>query len=199
MKAMWDAKVEFNKARGDLESQWRYISKNGTQEMHSFGKCKPPKPLKLIEVLRPWQQTLLDFALEEPDDRTIHWVYEEIGNVDKSAFCKLLCASYGALICAGKTADMKFQIAKAEVKPEIIIMDIPRSNVEYVSYTGIEEIKNGCFSSQKYESGMVIMNCPHVFIFANTPPNRAAMSADRWKVWLINEGQGLSPIVAEED
>lgn len=69
--------------------------------------------------------------------------------------------------------------------PKIIIIDIPRYNMDYISYGGMEEIKNGCFFSSKYEGGMVLMNSPHVIVFANQPPDEGMMSKDRWKVKLL--------------
>lgn len=44
---------------------------------------------------------------------------------------------------------------------EIVVMDIPKQ-VEHISYTGIEEVKDGAFFSGKYESGMIVMNYPHI-------------------------------------
>lgn len=169
--------------KGSKEQNCKYTQKDGDFI------CTPDcefEDLQLITVLRPWQQTLFDIVTGPRDDRTIYWIYEEKGNVGKSAFTKLLCAKHRAIVCAGKAADMKYQIAQQNPKPKIIIFDVPRSNVDYLSYTGIEEIKNGCFASQKYESGMVIMNSPHILIFANTMPKFETMSMDRWKVGYIN-------------
>ena len=74
-------------------------------------------------------------------------------------------------------------VEKQGYYPEIIILDIARSvNVKKLSYTGIEEVKNGCFFSGKYESRMVLGNCPHFICFSNREPEREMLSEDRWIV-----------------
>lgn len=179
----WPKEIHWELAKYDRAHNVKYCSKDGKYVCSPA--CKPPRPLKLITELNEWQQDVVNLVEQEPDDRTIHWFWEPVGGVGKSALCKLLCAKYGAIICAGKAADMKHQISevcKNGSPPTVVIFDVPRSNQQYISYTGIEEIKNGCFASSKYESGMVVMNCPHVFVFANDEPDRQAMSADRWDI-----------------
>lgn len=144
------------------------------------------KPLKLITELRQWQQNTLELLEKEPDDRTIYWIWDEHGGTGKSVFAKYLCATKNAIILSGKGSDMKYgiisYIEKHGAAPDIIVIDIPRSNLNFLSYTGIEEIKNGCFFSPKYESGMCLFNCPHVVCFANERPVIEYMSEDRWKI-----------------
>lgn len=174
------------KAKSGIDANYVYCGKTGNFESN----VKQAVPLKLITELRDWQQHILTIVESEPDDRTIHWFWEPTGKIGKSVFTKYLCALHGAQICAGKAADMKCQIAELVEKddpPRIIIMDIPRESMTYVSYPGIEEIKNGCFSSPKFKSRMCLMNCPHVIIFANTMPDTWKMSEDRWKIMRIDE------------
>lgn len=70
-------------------------------------------------------------------------------------------------------------------------MDIPRSCRKYVNYTGIEEIKNGCFASTKYECEMIVMNSPHFICFANDEPQVEKMSQDRWVVRCLDENEEM--------
>lgn len=180
-------KLHWETAKGDEVANYKYCSK-GEGKFTVRGIFKLPVKLKLLDPASfyPWQSKLAKEVEEEPDDRTIIWIWEQFGCVGKSAFCKWLCAEKGAIICSGKASDMKFQLMKMDIKPNIVIFDVPRSNLEYVSYTGIEEIKNGCFSSSKYESGMVLMNSPHLIVFANERPETSKMSADRWDIRIIN-------------
>ena len=89
-------------------------------------------------------------------------------------------------LLSGKATDMKYGIIKYKEKngvfPDIIIFDIPRSSQQFVSWAGIEEIKNGMFFSAKYESDMVVFDNPHVICFANEEPDYNKLSKDRWKV-----------------
>jgi hypothetical protein len=175
--------IHWEKMKGTVQDSILYCSKDGDYWAHGH---RVDKPLKLIDDLRPWQKDVVAIVSAEPDDRTIHWFWEKIGGVGKSALCKLLCAKHGALICSGKASDMKYMIVKYKEKhgcfPECIIFDVPRASLGYLSYTGIEEIKNGCFANSKYECDMVIMNSPHVIVFANGEPDLSQMSADRWEV-----------------
>lgn len=180
----WSKSIHWESARGTTRENATYCSKDGK----FFTNIKMPKPLKLLkpEQFYDWQKDVVDIVDKEPDDRTIHWFYEKNGNRGKSALCKYLCAKKDALICSGKSADIKFMIVnynkKFGVYPEVIIYDIPRTAAAYVSYGGLEEIKNGCFASSKYECEMVLMNSPHIICFSNAEPELEAISADRWCV-----------------
>lgn len=174
--------IHWEKCKGTKIQNLEYCAKEGDY----VGTLKPPRPLKLISPDRPWQVDLLNRIKEEPDDRTILWLWEEIGNVGKSAMTKYLVAKHGALMCSGKAADMKYLVVKYHethgIYPELIVFDIPRTNVDFLSYTGLEEVKNGCFASTKYECQMVCMNCPHMVCFANCEPDRSKVSMDRWNI-----------------
>jgi hypothetical protein len=69
-----------------------------------------------------------------------------------------------------------------KIYPEIILVDVPRSNLDFLSYSGMEQIKNGYFFSGKYESSEIIMNSPHIICFANELPKVGKLSIDRWKI-----------------
>lgn len=144
------------------------------------------EPIDLIKPDRPWQLDILKLIDNKPDYRTIHWYWDEIGNTGKSAFTKYLCAKKDALCVSGKSNDCKYAIVQFKEQkkryPKIIIFDIPRTNIDYLNYEAIESIKNGCFFSGKYECVQVIMNCPHVIIFANSPPQINKLSIDRWNI-----------------
>lgn len=186
-------RIHWEKCKGNKESNFNYCSKGG----HYFINGKLVKPLKLITNLKPWQEELMNKLNKEPDDRTVLWYWEDKGNIGKSCFCKYLCAKHGAIIVSGKLDNMKNAILKYfndnGFYPDIVIFDVPRTSMDYVNYTGIEEIKNGCFYSGKYEGGMVLMNSPHVLIFANEEPNIHAMSKDRWDIVQINAVKKKKP------
>lgn len=193
--------IHWEKARGTRPKYLEtidYVTKERTRDGEPvFFNIKRPKKVKTIVNLYPWQQKIVDMIKKDPDDRSIHWYWESKGNAGKSALVKYLCVHHGALICAGKAADMKYLVAKYMedndgVSPEILIFDVPRSYKKYISYTGIEEIKNGCFCSTKYECGMVITNPPHVLVFANTKPDIDQMSKDRWCIEEIGRSQSVT-------
>lgn len=152
------------------------------------GYRKPVKNPLDGKTLRPFQQDILDLIDTEPDGRTIHWYWDANGNTGKSSLAKHICLtrSHQALYVGGKAADMKYAICKflenVENDLQIVLIDIPRTAGQYLSYTGIEEIVNGIFFSGKYEATMQTFNPPHVICFANFMPAMENISLDRWDI-----------------
>lgn len=145
-----------------------------------------------IELITPhtWMLPILELIKNKPDHRAIYWYWDSIGNTGKSAFTKYLCVKHNAITLSGRSNDCKYAIAaciEKKIYPKIIIFDVPRTNIDYINYEAIESIKNGCFFSGKYECTQIIMNSPHVFIFANRPPDESKLSADRWNIIKIEE------------
>lgn len=168
-------------ARGTREANTKYCIKEGK----AVGTIKVPRPLPEI-TLYGWQLEAKAQLESQPDDRSIYWWWSKHGKKGKSSFVRWAVRE-GALVCSGKAADMKYLIVKYKEKhgdwPEVVIFDVPRSSAQYLSYTGIEEIKNGVFASTKYECDVVEMPYPHVFVMANFAPDLEQddeMSVDRW-------------------
>lgn len=150
-----------------------------------------PAPVKTIssDQFYQWQQDIFNKCSQETEDRKIYWVWEGTGNTGKTSFAKYLCVRCQAIVLSGKGQDMKYGIIKFMEKyggpPPIVIIDIPRSVKDFVSYSGIEEIKNGLFFCGKYESDMCVFNPPHVLCLSNSPPDRNKFSEDRWCIYQI--------------
>lgn len=187
--------IWWEKAKGNLMQNIEYCVKDvtGNDDTAKRQNCcwhlNIPRPVKLINPDRPWEIEILDIIREEPDERTIHWYYGN-GGVGKTSFCKYLVMKHKALILGGKAADIRNAICEhTKVNgstPELIVINIPKSyNSDYLSYEGLENIKDMLFYSGKYEGGMVCGNSPHLFVFANESPNKEKMSLDRWKVTYI--------------
>ncbi len=173
--------IHWEAAKGTREQNVKYCAKEG----NTVGTIKPPRPLPVIE-LYGWQLDAWEQMQGVPDNRSIYWWWSQDGAKGKSSFVRWAVRA-GALVCSGKAADMKYLIVKYKEKhgdwPEVVIFDVPRSSAQYLSYTGIEEIKNGVFASTKYECDVVEMPYPHVFVMANFPPElqrHDEMSVDRW-------------------
>lgn len=187
---MLPAAIHFESCR-NVEAAILYCRKDETALGYSWENGFP-KPIKTLmpEQFYEWQKDGMEM-INNSNDREILWFWDEIGCVGKSAFCKYLCVHHKAIILGGKGVDMKHGVSEFVKKngdyPELIIMDIPRSCADYVSYGGIEEIKNGCFFSSKFDSGMVLGNCPTVVCFSNQPPEYEKMSRDRWTVKCIDQ------------
>lgn len=182
-------RIHWEKMKGTDEQAFLYCMKDGNFKGKGLPKIK--KPVKYITPDRPYQKFILDIVSKEPDERAVYWFYEENGGVGKSSFCKYLVGNLDAIyIDEGKKTDIinviyNTYIANKDI--EIIVIDIPRSNGNNVSYKAIETIKNGMICNTKYETGNAIFNSPHIIIFSNEMPDKSKLSEDRWHIYNITE------------
>lgn len=179
------AKPHLETTKGSDKSNFDYCTKQG--KYTAWGDWPEPLEDPLAGLtLYPWQNEIIELVKTKPDARKIHWYWEPEGCRGKTTLAKHLAIEQKALIVSGKANDVKYAIAIFEKKPRIVIYCIPRSKEEFVSYDALECVKDGLFFNGKYESGMVVMNCPHVIVFANFEPRRDKLSEDRWVVKNIN-------------
>lgn len=177
-------KPHIESCKGSEEQNSKYCKKEG--DYWSFGY---PKPLNLIEPNKWWQQEILNIMTTEPNDRTVHWYWSNKGGIGKSQFAKYCVVKKNCLFFEeGKKSDIMHLIFEApEERLECMIIDVPRDNGNNVSYKSIESIKNGLIYSPKYEGGYKYFNSPHVFVFANEPPQIHRLSEDRWHIVNIDD------------
>lgn len=175
-------RASFRKCRNE-QALIEYCMKDG--DFIGHGVTVPPKPVKIITDLYPWQKEIEKVYLSEPDDRSIHWYWESNGNIGKSAFVKYMVVKHGCLFCdGGKKADLMNLVFNNDMNTcRGIIWDLPRSTKGNISYATLEAVKNGLICNTKYETGVKVFNSPHVIVFANFPPDdENQLSADRWKI-----------------
>ena len=207
--------IEFQNARtfSSLKKKWnkphieqcykpdkakKYCMKDDTKTGKTYTPDPTPSikdPLEGLE-LRDWQRELLDILEQEPDNRTIIWIYDLYGNSGKTSLAKHLCIKYTdeVLYLSGGPANCKFAVTsflhnkkggkwyRNQRRLRIALFDYTRSQDDKVSYQALEEIKNGIFCNTKYECMQVLYDCPHVVIFANFEPEMSKLSEDRWKI-----------------
>lgn len=186
-------KIHWEKTN-NLEASIKYCSKDDTRTGKIYTNRYIPKPIKLINPDRPYQQFILNIFKTEPDDRSIYWFYESNGNVGKSALCKYIYCNYNALFLdEGSKKDIMNTIITYNKDFDIVIIDVPRCN-DKVSYKSIESIKNGMCYSGKYEGGIKIFNPPHVIVFSNSCPDIDKLSIDRWNIYEIQSNYDVKKI-----
>ncbi len=178
-------------ARGTREENVAYCSKDDTWDKNlRYRRGLPQELMKLTRDHMRANQLAIADDYKDPEDplfgREIHWYWEAEGGWGKSILTKFMVHNMGAILLGGANKDALYGIAAYVQKngegPPIVIFDIPRVNKGGVSYQSLEYIKNGMFFNGKYESGMVMFNCPHVIVFANSEPEYEKMSSDRWSV-----------------
>lgn len=171
---------------GNRAANLNYVSKDGK---HAGGNLKIPRKNPKIEIYG-WQLECAKQLEREYNSRDIFWWWSEDGLRGKSSMVRWLVDEKKGMMCSGKASDMKNAIMEQNEKdggwPDIVVFDVPRDSYAYLSYTGIEEIKNGVFYSSKYKGGQVSMPWPHVFVFCNFAPEmgNVHMSDDRF---IVNE------------
>lgn len=189
--------------KGD-DHNYNYCSKDGDFKTNmSAPKIKLTREVMFKEVLKTydetkwkkWQTDVLDIIKDEKkvtNTRSIHWIWENTGNVGKSFLAKyIMVKEVGVIIAGGKATDIYQQVnvmIESGIKPSIVIYDVPRTmeDMKYVSYTALEKVKDAAVYSPKYEGGGCVWTpAPIVLCFANHPPTREKMSHDRWSVYQI--------------
>lgn len=186
-----DTKIHWEICKSPVDAI-RYCSdpeKRADDGVLSVHRVQIPRVVHVIseDQLYDFQKWVVQLVRTDPDQRSIYWLWEGRGNVGKSSLARFLVYHFGAVVTAGKASDIKnmvFRVCdKQGVSPLVIICDIPRSYANYVSFTGIEEVKNGCFGNTKYECETVLAAFSHVICFANAEPlDQGVMSSDRWKI-----------------
>lgn len=183
-----NTRIHWEKAR-NVKALIKYCQKEDTRIQGTQPRLRGIEaPYKLeIRTWRPWMQAAEEIMKEKPDERMIHWFWEPEGNKGKTIYGKYVFTHYeDVMVLSGKAHDMKNSIVtfieKNKRHPKTILINIPRASHGYISYTGIEQIKDMFFYSGKYEGGMVCGPNPRIIVFANGEPDYQMMSEDRWDV-----------------
>lgn len=185
-------RAHLEKAKGNKQQNIDYCSKDG-----NFVSSFPlPRKQRILQneyanvQWKQWQQDIINLVESKPDSRSINWFYEPTGHVGKSFLCKYLCLKYDCILADGKKDNVLNQVKtfideNPDKDPTVILLDVPRVSQDYINYGVIEQLKNGCVYSGKYEGGQLLFEHPHVIVFANEPPETTKMSRDRWKITRI--------------
>lgn len=191
-------RASWSMAKGDDQQNLKYCTKsnlyitNITKKIDDIFEHYTQLQLKRYENVKwkPWQQSILNIIDGPIDERKINWIYDITGNVGKSFLCNYIDLKYNCAIADGKKDNILHQLAirqnEMKVLTDIIILDVPRENAEYINYGLIEQLKNGNTYSGKYEGARVRLYFPHILIFTNFPPLLDKFSHDRWNIIKID-------------
>lgn len=145
---------------------------------------KPKRARIKYTRLRVWQRSLVDELSGEADDRKIIWYVDVEGGAGKTTLARQLedCQ----VISGGREQDIFFAVSGEP--PRIFVFDLARSKSEWIPYSSMEKIKDGMWTSSKYQSANVVLDySPWVVVFANVEPDLSKMSMDRWVVRYLND------------
>lgn len=141
----------------------------------------------------PWQQEVIDMVNQPPDDRTVVWIHEPVGNVGKSKLLKYLRWKNLACRVPIGTAGQLRSAMIAKGAHRCYVVDFPRvlGKEDAVAdiFSALEELKNGWVETAFYgKPAELLMEPPHVIVMSNDKPNLKLASKDRWKVFQLKEG-----------
>lgn len=193
-------RLHIEQCKGSTEQNVNYCSKDNNFESNFVEK----KYIEEIDELYPWEIEINNILSTPPDKRTLYYYFEPDGCKGKTTYQKYVYTHFDkCIILSGKGADMKNGIISYfnanKFLPQIVLINIPRDAKDFVSWTGIEEIKDMMFYSGKYEGGCICGKCPHVIMFSNSPPPINKVSADRWKVFEIKNNVAIEWLIDSDD
>ena len=163
------------------------------QSLDIYRRQEPRCDISTVQ-LRPWQKDAFDLFWWIPDDRTVHWIYDEEGNSGKSWFQNYVQAYFGYHRVARidlriKHADILNVLRKRSLATtSIFLFNDSRSasgnGVDLYSILG--DVKYGQAVASKYDSKNISFKTPNtVMVFSTAYPNVDKLSRDRWRIYKI--------------
>jgi Putative viral replication protein len=149
---------------------------------------RPPRPPREDHPLKQWQQTLMDQLSEDPDDRKILFIVDEVGNAGKSWFCTHYMYTHpgtAILLRPCKKDDMAKMLPDSNDELRVVFMDVEKSSAEFLQYSFLESLKDGVVSSPKYDSCIKEFSRLHVVVFMNVHPDMDKLSGDRYVIMVV--------------
>lgn len=135
----------------------------------------------------PWQKKVIDLYHTTPNHRNIYWFWSQEGLTGKTELVRYLAHKYNIPFSyGGSVSDIMNLAFNNMAESKCFIFALTRKKKNHISYDALEQLKDGLISNNKFETGCRIINRPHVFVFANKPPDddedEEFMSKDRFIV-----------------
>jgi len=132
-----------------------------------------------------WQMNLSSLLDLPVNRRKVIWYWSDTGEEGKSYFANHYSPKTSHVITGGKHADIYYTLSEIIHGLKVVFFDYGRSGNE-PAYPVMEKLKDGMFTSTKYESRTVRFNSVHVVVFSNKEPDRSQLSEDRWIIKKID-------------
>lgn len=189
VKRSYDAMIESLKAGDDVKEEHtgEYIRHKRAVDEYLREKNKVTVDQLQVPdlVLYPWQEDIIELIKGVPDDRKIHWRWDQVGGAGKSTFTKYLIKFHGAISISTTS---KERVIRGYNGEPVVVLDICRDegSKKQVNYSVLETLKNGYGFNTMYEPGMKLWKVPHVIVFSNMEPAKECLSLDRWDICNIS-------------
>lgn len=184
-------RIHIENMKSSMSKNIEYCSKESINIYYKGKNTQLINKLNLLKLYNninwyDWQKNILDICNGPKNDRIINWIYDGTGCKGKSFLCKYISLKYNCIIADGKKNDVfnqiKIECIDNKKNIDIVLLDIPRHNIDCLNYGMIEQIKNGLIYSGKYEGGLIYLNNVHLFIFSNYMPDLDKFTKDRWNI-----------------
>jgi hypothetical protein len=149
-------------------------------------------------TLYPWQQAVIDSG-KVFCDRTVDCIIDLGGCNGKSTVARICMLKHNGIKLPCHNDGIKLiqatcnMLMKRELRnPSHIFVDMPRAMGKEKLlglYTAIEEIKGGYVYDERNHYTEWWYDSPRVWVFTNQVPDFKLLSADRWKLWAIKDGE----------
>lgn len=161
-----------------------------------------PRQIREISSLYVWQEQICA-QVDIWDKRNINLIYCPEGNIGKSTLVGYLRAHRLARVIplCNDYKDTLRMVCDMPIS-RCYCIDMPRAiNKERLNgfYSAVETIKDGYAYDDRYKFKEDFFDCPNIWVFTNTLPDKILLSKDRWKIWEVdNETKALIPFKEEE-
>ena len=145
-------------------------------------RLRCPQPVIQDGELNEWQQELEDRLLQPADDRTIDFVIDEEGGKGKTFFTRYMISKHDGvqILGIGKKQDISYMLDESK---HIFLFNVPRGQMEYLSYALLEALKDRMVISTKYQGRLKVWYTqPHVVVLTNELPDMEKLTADRYNL-----------------
>jgi len=163
------------------------IAKNHPTAYLRYPRCvrlfeqRAPAPKIREGEPRQWQQELEEELNGDADDRSIIFYIDDLGGKGKSWFQQYYVTKYperAQIFSIGKRDDIAHTLDATKL---VYFFNVPRTGMQYLQYTILEQMKDRMVFSPKYNSKTKFLQSnPHVVVFSNEDPDMEIMTADRY-------------------
>lgn len=178
----------------DKDNKSNYANKEKSHDGIFRTKWGFPQEFEDECLHNTWNEWVFDTVREKPDKRTIHWFWSNKGKVGKTSLVKYLIHHFNAQFATGgKYTDIMNLVYHTDMETcKCVIFLLPKEHKNHISYSALESVKDGLVSNMKsFKNGSKMFPRPHVFVFANYPPETEKLSSDRWNVKHLDYMHGV--------
>ena len=138
-----------------------------------------------------WERQLEELLLAKPNDKYIYWIYDNKGTSKMCNFMHYMAKNHNAIIAPARGSTMKFIVAEFicsnGYEPKIILIDaVTKINYKNINYPSIEELRYGYFNISKGSLRTIVIESPHIVVFADEKPNYNNISKFQLQVVDLN-------------